>query len=269
MRLEELKVSEFEKVRPLFEGRERAPVRAIIAGNCPSQVFVDDAARPTAVFMWNEFRYSYLAGDAGNFDFRLCLSDMLQGELLPQARESHDPTLVVYPYQAAWHEMIPLWFWNCTRYKAARTSFKFDPARFRPQAQVPAGLRLQRIDQATLERSGAEIAPALRLFWHALGDFLAKGVGFCVLDGDDMVSSCLSAFAAEGQYEVDIQTHPEYRRQGLAALTASAFVAHCLEHGWEPVWECWDNNTASIALAEKVGFVRVADLPVCFVDLRE
>ena len=84
-----------------------------------------------------------------------------------------------------------------------------------------------------------------------------------------MVGSCFSAFAAEGLYEVDIQTHPEYRRQGLARLTASAFVAHCLEQGWEPVWECWENNLASIALAEKVGFVCVADLPVCFVDLRE
>jgi GNAT superfamily N-acetyltransferase len=265
--LYELETSEFYKVRPLFAELDRVPIRAIIAGNCPSRVFVDDAARPTAAFMWNEFRYSYLAGGADDHDFKAHLSDLLQGELLPQARDSSDPTLVIYPYPEAWHEMIPILFWNCTRYNASRATFSFDPARFRPCEQVPPGFSLQRIDEALLTSSGQEIAAALRLFWHSPGDFLEKSFGFCLLKDDEMTSSCFAAFAAEGRYEVDIRTQAQYQRQGLAMLTASAFITHCLENGWEPTWECWENNTASIALAEKLGFERGVDYPVCFIDL--
>ncbi len=265
--LYELETSEFYKVRPLFAGLNRVPIRAIIAGRCPSRVFVDDAAQPTAAFMWNEFRYSYLVGDVDNYGFRMHLLNLLQGELLPLAQDSSDPSLVMYPYPGAWHKIIPIMFWNYTHYNVSRATFRFDPARFAPREQVSPGLRLLRIDEALLASSGKEIADALRLFWHSPGDFLEQSFGFCLLKDDDMVGSCFAAFACEGYREVDIRTQPQYQRQGLAMLTASAFIAHCLENGWEPTWECWENNTASIALAEKLGFERGANHPVCFVDL--
>jgi hypothetical protein len=40
-------------------------------------------------------------------------------------------------------------------------------------------------------------------------------------------------------------------------LVTAAGVEHCLAHNVTPSWHCWDNNAASIGVAEKVGFQQV------------
>ena len=35
-----------------------------------------------------------------------------------------------------------------------------------------------------------------------------------------------------------------------------ACVAHCVERGYIPHWHCWEDNLASMAVADKVGFER-------------
>lgn len=54
--------------------------------------------------------------------------------------------------------------------------------------------------------------------------------------------------------DIDIETKEEYRRQGFAFLTCSAFIEYCLSHDLEPNWGCYHFNPDSQALAEKLGF---------------
>jgi predicted GNAT family acetyltransferase len=81
------------------------------------------------------------------------------------------------------------------------------------------------------------------------------------------VSTCFSVFAGGGRREIGVDTHPQYRRRGFATLVTSAFISQCLRDGVEPMWECWADNAPSVELAKKLGFERVRDYPVYFLDL--
>ena len=51
-----------------------------------------------------------------------------------------------------------------------------------------------------------------------------------------------------------IVTLPNKRRKGYAKLTAALATHHSIENGICPQWECPIENTASIALAESIGY---------------
>ena len=60
--------------------------------------------------------------------------------------------------------------------------------------------------------------------------------------------------------EIGIHTLPEYRRQGLATITAAAAVDFAFSHGFKVVgWHCDDDNVGSWKTAEKVGFFKERD----------
>jgi len=66
------------------------------------------------------------------------------------------------------------------------------------------------------------------------------------------VSRASSAAVGGRRVEIEIQTHRQFRRRGLARVAAAALILYCLEHGLEP---CWDaGNEWSSALARQLGF---------------
>ena len=52
--------------------------------------------------------------------------------------------------------------------------------------------------------------------------------------------------------EVEVDTAPEVRRQGLASACAARLVLTCLEQGLYPSWDA--HTRVSLALAEKLGY---------------
>ena len=102
----------------------------------------------------------------------------------------------------------------------------------------------------------AELADSLVYNFPSLEEFAERGVGFGVEFEGRYVSGCSSFALGSRSLEFEIQTHPDFRRRGLATACASAMIEHCLERGLEP---CWDaHNEASAALAIKLGFVHPA-----------
>ena len=66
------------------------------------------------------------------------------------------------------------------------------------------------------------------------------------------VSDVSSAAVGGRKFEIEIQTHRQFRRRGLARAVAAALILHGLEHGIEA---CWDAaNEPSAALARQLGF---------------
>jgi RimJ/RimL family protein N-acetyltransferase len=264
----ELAASEFERTRPIFAGLvNRVAILAIIERHSAGRIFVDDANHPTSAFIWNEFRYSYLAGRTDNTAFNAALYKLLTETLLPEAQASPDPTLVLYPFPTAWHEIIGALFQIYSPFCLLRSTFRFRPERFRGQnwaANIPPGFEMRPIDRMLLETPGNSVAEGVRVLWRSIDEFLDSGFGFCLMHEKEVVSECYSVFAGANKCEIGLGTAEPYRRRGFALLTASTFIEHCIRHEREPVWECWAENTPSIALAEKLGFERMDDYPVFF-----
>lgn len=66
------------------------------------------------------------------------------------------------------------------------------------------------------------------------------------------VSGASSYSSFRGGIEIEIDTHPEHRRRGLAYACGAALILKCLERGWYPSWDA--QNPWSLALAQKLGY---------------
>jgi len=82
----------------------------------------------------------------------------------------------------------------------------------------------------------------------------SKRFAFAALRRGKIVSECFSVFVDGGTAQVGVHTQKRFRRRGLAFLVSAAFIEHCLDHGLEARWGTDYGNTASAALAEKLGF---------------
>lgn len=74
------------------------------------------------------------------------------------------------------------------------------------------------------------------------------------------VSFAYAGSITESLFDVAIDTLPEHRRRGYAALCVSRLIRHLHERGKQPVWGATTENTASANLARKLGFVPTDEL---------
>lgn len=131
-----------------------------------------------------------------------------------------------------------------------------DLARLRSLAQrVPVGFELRRIDLDIARRIVSVEGPVVEDHVRNLGsaaDFVARGAGFVVLCGDEIVSAVSSYAACDRGIEVQVNTAEEYRRRGLATAASARLIADCLECGMEAHWDA--ANEESAALAKRLGY---------------
>jgi GNAT superfamily N-acetyltransferase len=95
-------------------------------------------------------------------------------------------------------------------------------------------------------------------------DFVQRGIGFCALKDDRIVSTASSYAFCDKGIEVQINTHPDFRGKGLATVVSAVLLVYCLEHGIEPHWDA--GNEISIRLAEKLGYVQTDSYQVLLLD---
>jgi RimJ/RimL family protein N-acetyltransferase len=120
------------------------------------------------------------------------------------------------------------------------------------------------VDQDLLDTPGLIIPDHLLGWmkgnWGSVENFLARGFGFCTLHGSRIVSWSVADCVSGDQCEIGIQTEPDYRQRGLAAITVAACVQHALTHGFAAVgWHCNTDNEGSQRTALRVGFVKERD----------
>lgn len=77
------------------------------------------------------------------------------------------------------------------------------------------------------------------------------------------VAFCHPVYETETLWDVSVDTLEPYRRRGLARTCFDFLRDHMAAHGKEPVWGALAHNTASLALAQRLGF-REVDRSVVF-----
>jgi len=104
--------------------------------------------------------------------------------------------------------------------------------------------------------------------WGSLENFLADGYGYCVIDQKE---NALASWAVIGNIarscaELGIDTINEYQRQGLAHIVAFQMISISYQKGFTPHWYCFQNNVASVKLAEKVNFQKFQEFSVHVIE---
>lgn len=112
--------------------------------------------------------------------------------------------------------------------------------------QVPSGYILLEVDRNLASQCDPNIFPILQ---RELGTL---GYGFAVLRGKEVVSIATPADVCDKLVEVQVNTHPEHQRRGLATIASAAFINHCLKNSYDLDWDAKDE--VSSLLAKKLGF---------------
>lgn len=155
-----------------------------------------------------------------------------------------------------WHPLIEECFAGrvkkITRYRFAKTAAGFRPALL-AQAPLPEGFVLRPLDTAGYAAAMAE-GWSRDLCGNFAGaeDYARRGLGFGVFLDRRLVSGASSYTVYDKGLEIQIDTHRDFRRRGLAYAAAAALILECLRRGWYPSWDA--HNAVSRALAEKLGY---------------
>lgn len=233
-----------ERLRPLFAGFPglHGIVDAALEG-AMGTALADDADKPSLAVI--------------DLDFRLLAGDAHSPAAEEAARRLSAPESIVVS-NGDWASLLKRIWGDAvgTRTRVAFQPGDWEGRRLRAMMEsLPEGFTLRRI---TSEDAGrfAELASSLVYNYPSLEEFVARGVGFGVEHGGRCVSGCASFAMGRRSLEFEIQTHPDFRRRGLAGACAAAMIEYCRERGLEA---CWDaHNEISAALAAKLGFVSPA-----------
>jgi len=257
--MDELTAIEYERVRPFFQyiAYHRPAVFMVLDGILPARVFVDSREQPSVGLIVSD--NCYLAGSMVNATFNTAFRSMLRTEVIPQKEH-----LFIFTFNEGWLDVLEELFGDNGIKRLIRTSFDFDPLRFRERhsgwrERMPAGYLVQRIDAQIAARVSGPVE-----IWGSIERFLAHGFGFCVIRDDRIVSNCQTVAVGDRRAEIGIGTGEAYRRQGLATLAGCAYLEHCLANDLQPEWQCY-YNVASELLAEKLGFANKREMQVAYI----
>jgi RimJ/RimL family protein N-acetyltransferase len=259
--IHQLKEDEYKRVRLLYRDLGfNLVIDSAIDGNTPAWVFVDRKDKPQTAAMWNRQDALLLAGHDANDKFNAALGEQLAQRIIPDAQQRYIPAMALYCDSDAWESRLPMILRGMCAEKATRRVYAFAGSRAGWQEQIPENSEIRRIDETLLESSDLDnieqVAGWVRSFWRSNHAFVSTGFGYCLVEKESIASWCLSVYVSGTHYELGIATVPEYQRRGLATVTASVCVDHCERNGLTPHWHCWNDNLGSIAVAEKIGFVK-------------
>jgi RimJ/RimL family protein N-acetyltransferase len=249
---------EYEKLRPITARLTgvNLNIAAVLDGNCPGEVYVDDIAQPRAAYLISGDGH-YLAGSSGNHAFNRALNAALP----------RDHYFVLFCDPTLWEGALPLVLKDTYAVPAARRYYTLAGHKIPDwQARIPDGLWMERICPEFLARgftNSDDVVGWILDGWHSVEAFLAEGFGFCLVRDGEIVSWSLVDYVHGDRCEMGIRTAWDYRRQGFGTLTAAATAAHATARGFSTIgWHCWANNVGSIGVAENVGFRKTVDYEV-------
>jgi GNAT superfamily N-acetyltransferase len=121
-------------------------------------------------------------------------------------------------------------------------------------ADSPHRDRLQAVDADLASRLATLPDPWFELDGYASpADFVARGIGFAVVDGHDVAGAAWSSLVCSTAIEVSVFVDERHRRRGVATTVAARLVLESMDRGLRPNWDA--ANEESCRLAMKLGFV--------------
>jgi len=121
------------------------------------------------------------------------------------------------------------------------------------KAKLPSGCQIHALDAKLAHQVVAEIGSLCLGAFQTPVKQVACGPGYCVIQGSRALSAATPAVVCRTGIDIQITTHPDFRRRGLATAVSAALILECLERKIEPHWSA--ANDWSADLARKLGYV--------------
>jgi GNAT superfamily N-acetyltransferase len=216
---------------------------AVLDGVQAGRILTDDAATPTWAVVQEISEGTIFLG--GSFDAESVAA------LVTELRREHGVVFGAPAGDPRWAWMPPKPEYDGADIDFSERDLAVDLERM---VDVPAGLRLERIDAELLERCAWGSYKVDVFGSHAAA--LEHGLGYCLLDGDTVVSEAFAGPVSRGTLEMGTITHEDFRRRGLASIVCARTLLECERLGYQTWWSCATQNVGSAAMARKLGYRR-------------
>ena len=252
-----LPLREVHRVRHLFSAAHLALViDAIAAGNTPARVWADDLVTPQTAVAWDGAHCVYLVGAPRHGE---ACRELFEREIAPAGWG----IFKLYASEGSAGAVFP----GYPLRRRDRLLYRGDGAAAAGWRQrVPPGFEVSaicdRLPELRMLGNFAAVTAEIRSGWTSMTDFLRAGFGYCAHDTGTIVCWCTAEYVSDGRCGIGIETVAARRGRGLATLTGGAFAEHCTARGIVPHWDCWSDNLASVAVAEKLGFRKIESYSV-------
>lgn len=259
----ELPKPQYDKIKGIFKDwKYNVRVISVIEGNTKGKIWVDNVEHPSTALVWSHFDMFTLGGCATK-EFTNALEHYVTAHIKPEADAIGLNFFAVQLYpRETWEKEIRTLFKHPLKMNIEyQFTFNHDKYLKYLEITIPSGFSLVQIDEQLLE-CNEHLRNEIEETWISIDKFMEKGIGYCLLNEDEVICGCISRHVGGKEHNIKITTYKENnRRKGFATVTAKAFIDQCLLTGVAPVWKADEHNTASLRVAEKLGFEKREGYP--------
>lgn len=236
------KLDNSRKVEKLFKGWNETMIYSYLDG-CMGTCYVDDIENPkSAQIIIADF--CFMAGKPCRQLIKNIKSEFVI--MVPQSKEWSHLIEDIYGIRATRKE----------RYATLKENAVFDKEYLELEvSKLNEKYEIKEIDEDIYNEI---IISSYKPFYDLCGQFLTyqdydnHGLGFVIKDGSEIVAGASSYTYYHGGIEIEVDTHPDYRQQGLAKVCSAKLILECLKRHLYPSWDA--HNTISLSLAIKLGY---------------
>ncbi|MHA2425471.1 MAG: GNAT family N-acetyltransferase [Candidatus Thorarchaeota archaeon] len=121
------------------------------------------------------------------------------------------------------------------------------------QRNLPKEMTIEAVTEESIKEISPQATGLILMIFPSVEKFMEKNFGFMIREGETVVSLALAASPLyTNDFEIHIETHPDYQKRGLAMISAARLIQYSLENGMVPHWDA--DNPPSAKLATKLGF---------------
>lgn len=237
---------------------------AVLEDHQPGALILDhpDQPRTALIFNDNGFLFAFGAPDAD-----LTSAALTEVPNLPIDRQG----MGIFATSPAWEELLAGLLPDRLRQK--RLGFRWQPDAGHPppnwRERIPPELALAPIDEplahSIVDGTGTQdygIDPWFIRIAGGPAAYAALGLGLALVESAtrQIASICGICALGNGEAELEVGTTFGYRGRGLATLVSAAFLEQAVAQGWQPAYTCDSENLPSIAVARKLGFVKIDEI---------
>jgi len=212
---------------------------AVLKGHYPGKALVDLADHPAQCVLRTDAVLTYFSIQAQ----QSFLTDAIA------TIQEQEPIWLVWPHETSLHPPEIASAQIVDRLEFYETELdKLDELR----KQLPKRCVIKEIDENLLER--CVWRSEMEFYAGSRSNFLKHGLGYCMLKGDEIIVETYASSFGKDRAEIGAITQEAYRGQGYAPIVCAYLIEECERRGYQAYWSCDAEHTASIRVAQKLGF---------------
>ena len=254
-----LEKKDYAKVNDLFkELNYNVVINSIIKGNAQGEVYVDNTEAPKAAVVWDNVGEILIGGDSSDEAINRAIDSTIKNILIPKINKSDVEILTIgVSCTDDFKDKLEV-FKNYSSNDVVKNVYKFNKLKINPLTIVPRKFELVEIHENILRNNKLEHLNKLKgwinSFWDSEEEFLEKGLGYCLIKDNVIVSFCIAAYTYDERVEFVLKTSEIFRGRGFGKSVAAACVEKAVKSGKQVEWQCDNDNVPATRLADSLGF---------------